>query len=130
MTGRVAESRGAGRVRTPRTPAGDHSAPSRGRTERRSRCGPRGDSNGSGEDRGGAAAFSGVLVGGAAFYGVGTAVAFNNLFSSSHGSGVTPVLAGVGAGLVTGALWRGGDVTLPEGARLQATVGGHGHALI
>jgi hypothetical protein len=76
-----------------------------------------------GRSRRSAGVLSGVVVGVGVGYVTLVAVALDNLFSSNgSSSSPLPLITGVGSGILVSSLWRGGNVTLPEGKTFAVEV--------
>jgi hypothetical protein len=115
----VVESRGAGRFGKPGTLrlTCDYAVLDGGR---RVSLRPASPLEARGRSRRSAGVLSGVVVGVGVGYVTLVAVALDNLFSSNgSSSSPLPLITGVGSGILVSSLWRGGNVTLPEGKDLR-----------
>jgi hypothetical protein len=120
--GTVAESRRAGRFGKPGTLrlTCDYAVLDGGR---RVSLRPASPLEARGRSRRSAGVLSGVVVGVGVGYVTLVAVALDNLFSSNgSSSSPLPLITGVGSGILVSSLWRGGNVTLPEGKTFAVEV--------
>lgn len=75
-----------------------------------------------GRSRKGAAVVSGTLVGVGVGYVVLVGEAISSIGSGDTTSSPAPLLLGIGSGVLVSSLWRGGNVTLPEGKTFAVEV--------